>query len=240
MLVIDFWFADHCDAISFQRHSVPLLQASFIEPPSTVLVPYYLLYYIVIIARERDLQKMAPSLVLRPANEGGARPTSVTTTATNTLLSSSSSPSFEVNGLTHRYGTLRLRGAASPTETETETETVHGACARARPRRKARGDERAGRLKKENENEGEEEGEEEKAVEGMEIPSSSSNRRRIRWADDVVNNEGMGKKSSKGEPTVHLSLSLSFSLCVCACERTYSIYMLRWRCFSSLTWVLCF
>ena len=139
-------------------------------------------------------EKMAPPLVLRPGNEGGVRPTSVTT-MTTTSSSSSSPPPLppEINGLTHRYGTLRLRGAASPTETE----TVLRARARARPRRKARGDKRASRLKNEKDNEDDEE--ERKTAEGIEIPSSSSsNRRRIHWAEDVVNNEGMGKKSSKG------------------------------------------
>lgn len=35
----------------------------------------------------------------------------------------------------------------------------------------------------------------------LRLRAASSNRQRVQWADDVIDNEGMGKKSSKGEIT---------------------------------------
>ncbi|CAG8033721.1 unnamed protein product [Penicillium salamii] len=48
-----------------------------------------------------------------------------------------------------------------------------------------------------------------------EAPEATSSSRRIRWSEDVVDNEGMGKKSSKGEIT-HLPIkypNLTFLVC---------------------------
>ncbi|CAG8303235.1 unnamed protein product [Penicillium salamii] len=48
-----------------------------------------------------------------------------------------------------------------------------------------------------------------------EAPEATSSSRRIRWSEDVVDNEGMGKKSSKGEIS-HLPIkypNLTFSVC---------------------------
>lgn len=45
-----------------------------------------------------------------------------------------------------------------------------------------------------------------RAEEATDTSEATSSSRRIRWSEDVIDNEGMGKKSSKGKDIIHLHL----------------------------------
>jgi protein phosphatase 1 regulatory subunit 11 len=46
----------------------------------------------------------------------------------------------------------------------------------------------------------------------LRLRAEPSERRRIQWAEDVIDNEGMGKKSSKGSASLPTALGVSADL----------------------------